>query len=57
MEESLWVIGLDATGVVLEVRLLRPRRFVKVPEATWVLELTAAAMPPPIGSVLSAGSG
>jgi hypothetical protein len=57
MKESLWVIGLDATGVVLEVRLLRPRRFVKVPEATWVLELTAAAMPPPIGSVLSAGSG
>lgn len=57
MKESLWVIGLDKTGVVVDIRFLRPGRFVRIPGATWLLEFTAAAMPPPIGSTLGRETG
>jgi len=54
MKESLWVVALDVSGVVLEVRLLRPRRIVRVAEASWLLEMAATLEPPPTGFPLLA---
>ena len=53
MQESLWAVGIDDAGRVTEVRLLRPRRIVRLRGAHSVLELPAWGAPPPAGARLS----
>ena len=53
MRESLWVVGFDEASTVVEVCLLQPYRVVRIPRATWILEMAAIELPPPIGSKLT----
>ena len=53
MREALWAIGLDQVSTVVEVCLLLPYRVVRIPQATWLLEMAAIETPPPIGSKLT----
>lgn len=52
MQESLWVIGMDQAGTVIDIRFLRPGGVTILSGACWLLELPAMTMPPPVGSTL-----
>ncbi|MGI9648002.1 MAG: hypothetical protein ACR2OI_05740 [Acidimicrobiia bacterium] len=57
MREALWAVGVTAAGEVTDIRLLLPRRVVRLSPARVVLELPASITPPPIGAALSLRTG
>ena len=53
MKEPLFIVGLDAGGRVVGVRVLFPRRFASIPGARHILELPIDAEVPPQSVVLT----
>jgi hypothetical protein len=53
MKEPLLIVGLDALGGVLGIRILFPRRFAFVPGARQILELPIDVEVPAEGAVLT----
>ncbi len=54
MHHDLTVLGLDAAGVVVEVRTLRRRHIVTMPDAMWIVELPSGSTAPVVGARLTA---
>lgn len=52
MRESLWAVGLDHEGRVVDVERLDPWRIVVMPSATRILELPVDDEPPSQGEIL-----
>lgn len=53
LRSPLIAVGIDRSGLVVEVRLLRRRRIVTIPEAAWILELPVTSRPPAVGERLT----
>ena len=52
MREPVWAVGLDASDVVIDVRLLAPGTVVWIRGAAKILETPVSTTPPEVGDVV-----